>query len=150
VYAPHGRELEGESPLRNLSEVTVSESNCMNGQLNLVVSYAVRPCGMEAVSELQHRTQVNLFAGSLAWVSAPSCTTPNIRSRPGGSRGGRGRTLLNLTPRDLYRSTVSFDKLSCGRARAGNDNCPKSLEKSDHFIVVLKPSNAGGAKGVTS
>jgi hypothetical protein len=25
-----------------------------------------------------------------------------------------------------------------------------SWEKSDHLIVVLKPGNAGGAKGVTS
>lgn len=122
----------------------------MNGQLNLAVSYAARPCGMEAVSELQHRTQVNLIVGLLAWVSVPLYTTPNIRLRPGSSRGGRGSTLLNLTPRDLYRSTVSLRTRACGRARAGNDNCPTPIEKSDHFVVVLKPGNAGGAKGVTS
>jgi hypothetical protein len=127
----------------------VSESNCMNELPNKVVSYAARPCGMEAVNELQHQTQVNLIAGLLAWVSVPSNTTPNIRSRPGSSRGGSGSTLLNLTPRDLYRSTVSLPQ-AWGRAGAGNDNCPKSIEKSDHSIVVMKPGNAGGAKGVTS
>ncbi|MCA9193882.1 MAG: hypothetical protein KDB03_19055, partial [Planctomycetales bacterium] len=77
----------------------------MNEVLEIAVSYAVRPCGMEAVSELQHRTQVNLSAGLLAWASAPLCTTPGIRSWPGSIRGGRGSTLLNLTPRDLFRST---------------------------------------------
>ena len=141
--------IEGESPLRSLSEATASESNCMNERLGIAVSYAVRPCGMEAVSELQHRTKVNLSAGLLAWVSTPLCTTPNIRSWPGSIRGGRGRTLLNLTPRDLDRSTVSLPQ-ACGRARAGNDNCPKSIEKSDHSILAMNPGNAGGAKGVTS
>ena len=105
---------------------------------------------MEAVSELQHRTKVNLSAGLLVWVSAPLCTTPGIRSWPGSIRGGRGSTLLNLTPRDLYRSMLSLLAEVDGRARAGNDNCPKSIEKSDHFVVALKPGNAGGAKGVTS
>jgi len=99
---------------------------------------------MEAVSEPQHRTKVNLIAGCLAWVSAPAVTTPDIRPWPGSNRGGSGGTLLNLTPRDLHRSEW------LGRARGGNDNGPMSVEKSDHPIVVLKPGNAGGAKGVTS
>ncbi len=99
---------------------------------------------MEAVSESQHRTKVNLFAGCLAWVSGPPTTTPGIRSLPGSIRGGSGGALLNITPRDLHRSDL------IGRARGGNDNCPMSMEKSDHPIVVMKPGNAGGAKGVTS
>ena len=99
---------------------------------------------MEAVSESQHRTKVNLSAGCLAWVSVPSNMTPDIRSLPGSSRGGSGETLLNLTPRDLHRSE------RFGRANGGNDRCLMSVEKSDHLIVVMKPSNAGGAKGVTS
>ena len=103
---------------------------------------------MEAVSEPQHRTKVNLSAGCLAWVSVPLNMTPSIRSLPGSSRGGSGGTLLNLTPGDLYRS----DSTNClvGRANGGNDTCPMSVEKSDHPILALKPGNAGGAKGVTS
>lgn len=99
---------------------------------------------MEAVSEPQHRTKVNLSAGCLAWVSVPSNMTPDIRSVPGSSRGGSGGTLLNLTPRDLHRSDLF------GRADEGNDRGLMSVERSDHLIVVMKPGNAGGAKGVTS
>ena len=88
--------------MRGLSEATASESNCI----------AVRPCGMEAVSEPQHRTKVNLSAGSLAWVSVPVIMTPSIRSWPGSSRGGSGGTLLNLTPGDLYRSNTVHGRLN--------------------------------------
>ena len=98
---------------------------------------------MEAVSDPQHRTKVNLSAGCLAWVSVPSNMTPDLQSLPGSSRGGSGGTLLNLTPGDLYRSNT------VGRADGGNDTCLMSVEKSDHPIVVMKPSNFGGAKGVT-
>ena len=31
----------------------------------------------------------------------------------------------------------------------GNDRRPTSFEKSDHLVVVMKPGNSGGAKGVT-
>jgi hypothetical protein len=59
---------------------------------------------MEAGSVSQHRTQVNLQAGFLAWASVPPNTTPCIRPWPRSSEGGGGETLLNLTPRDLFRS----------------------------------------------
>lgn len=45
---------------------------------------------------------------------------------------------------------ISIDPTLVGRAKGGNDECPMSVEKSDHFIVASKPGNAGGAKGVTS
>jgi hypothetical protein len=99
---------------------------------------------MEAVNESQHRTIVNLCAGSLAWVNVPSNMTPSIRSWPGSSGGERGDTSPDLTPRDLPRSGPS------GRACEANDARPMSWEKSDHLIVATKPGNAGGAKGVTS
>lgn len=104
---------------------------------------------MEAVSEPQHRTKVNVGAGCLAWVSVPGNMMPSIRSWPGSIRGGSGGTLLNLTPRDLHRSDAMIRRRA-GRANEGNDTCPMSLEKSDHLIVVTKPGNTGGAKGVTS
>lgn len=79
---------------------------------------------MEARSEPQHRTKVNLQAGLLVWVSGPASVTPNIRSWPGGSGGGSDGTLLNLTPRDLHRSDL------IGRARGGNDNCPNQMTET--------------------
>ena len=105
---------------------------------------------MEALSEPQYRTQVNLCTGSLGWVSVPCITTPNIRSFPGSSGGESGGTYLNLTPRDLLRSGVLLARTWSGKACEGNDNRLMSQEKSDHPIVVLKPGNSGGAKGVTS
>lgn len=135
--------IEGESPLRGLSEVTVSESSCMTA----------RKCEMEAVYESKHRTKVNLGTGYMGWVSVPGIATPNIRSFPWSRQGERGETLLNLTPRDLLRPGSSAENClateSSGKASGGNDNCLTLIEKSDHLIVVSKPGNAGGAKGVT-
>ena len=66
--------------------------------------FAVRSCEMEARSVPQHRTQVNLLAGRLAWVSGPGSVTPHIRSWPVDIGGGSGGTSLCLTPGDLERS----------------------------------------------
>ena len=105
---------------------------------------------MEARSVSQHRMKMNLQAGWSSWVSKPVPVTPDIRSRPISSEGGSGETFLILTPRDLQRSSVSPRPQAWGRVREGNDNDSKSLEKSDHLIVVTKPGNAGGAKGMTN
>lgn len=104
---------------------------------------------MEAVSESQHRTQVNLYAGWPEWVSVLCITTPDIRSYPDSTGGERGETYLILTPRDLQRSTASPPQAG-GSMSEGNDNRAKSLEKSDHLLVALRLGNARGAKGVTS
>jgi hypothetical protein len=104
----------------------------------------VRPCEMEARSESQHRTKVNLQAGCLTWASERGRATPYIRSRSCSSGGGSGETFLNLTPRDLSGSAHR------GRTKEGNDRGPMPTEKSDHPILVTKPSNAGGAKGMTN
>ncbi len=37
-----------------------------------------------------------------------------------------------------------------GSVQEGNDAHARPVEKSDHPVVVMKPGNAGGAKGVTS
>jgi hypothetical protein len=131
--------IEGVSPLRGLSEATVSESSRMT----------TRKCEMEAGYESQHRTQVNLGTGYVGWASVRRITTPDIRSFPWSTQGEGGETLLNLTPRDLVRSGVFTSKTYAGRTNGGNDNGPMSYEKSDHPIVALKLSNVGGAKGVT-
>jgi hypothetical protein len=113
--------------------------------------FAVRSCEMEARSVPQHRTKVNLQAGLLAWVSGPVSVTPNIRSWPGGSGGGSGGTSLCLTPGDLERSKRCDDSPTDLVSRCGgNDRWLTSIEKSDHLVVVTKPGNAGGAKGMTS
>ena len=99
---------------------------------------------MEARSESLRRTKVNLQAGCLTRVSEPGRAKPDIRSGSNSSEGGRSETFLNLTPRDLSGSAQR------GRTKEGNDQGPMPTEKSDHLIVAMKPSNAGGAKGMTN
>ena len=152
--AGHGAVIEGESPLWDLSEVTMSERQLHEPIRVTEVAefgFAVRSCEMEACSELQHRTKVNLQAGMLTWASGPSSVTPHIRSWSGCSGGGSGGTSLCFTPGDLDRSKRWDDSPTdlvglCG----GNDRRPTSFEKSDHLVVVTKLGNAGGAKGMTS
>lgn len=105
---------------------------------------------MEARSVLQHRMKMNLQTGWSGWVSTRLCVMPDIRSCAISSEGGSGMKFLKLTPRDLDRSSVSPRTKARGQAREGNDNGPKSIEKSDHPIVVTKPGNSGGAKGMTN
>ena len=97
---------------------------------------------MEARSEPQHRTKVNLCAGRSDWVSVRECATPNVQTRQDGSGGGGGGKTYLLTLGDLPVSALSGRKARNGQT--------KRREKSDHLIVALKPGNAGGAKGVTS
>ena len=102
---------------------------------------SVRRCGMEAASEPQHRTRVNSRAGRPVWVSVPRNATPGIQSRRDGIRSGSGGKSCVLTLGDLLGSARS--------GRAVGDGGPMPGEKSDHPVVVMKPGNAGGAKGVT-
>ena len=82
--------------------------------------------------------------------------TPNIQSRQDSSRRGRGRQVYGLTLGDLPRSVNdrsvndrSVNDRSVNDGRFVGDDEPMLREKSDHLIVVMKPGNAGGAKGVT-
>ena len=72
----------------------------------------------------------------------PCNVTPDIQSWQEGIEDGGGGKLLILTLRDLFGSTLVVG------LNGGNDVRPKPEEKSDHLIVVTKPGNAGGAKGV--
>ena len=98
---------------------------------------------MEALDKPQHRAKAKLRKAIDAWVSAPSSVTPSIQSWHRGIGAGGGGTLCTLTQGDLHESAA------CGRRKEGNDDPPMLVEKSDHLIVVTKPGNAGGAKGVT-
>ena len=101
----------------------------------------VRTRGMEARSEPQHRTQVNLRKAGLIWVSVPPSATPDIQSWQDGIGGGGGGTLLVLTLGDLFESAKG--------GRAGRNVGTKLGEKSDRLTVAMKPGNAGGAKETT-
>lgn len=98
---------------------------------------------MEAVDKPQHRAQAKLRKAFGTWVSVPSNVTPDIQSRSRGNGDGGGGKLCVLTQGDLHWSAKS------GRRGEGNDDPTMPMEKSDHLIVVLKPGNAGGARGVT-
>ena len=98
---------------------------------------------MEALDAPQHRAKAKLRKAVETWVSVPSNVTPNIQSRSRGTGDGGGGKLCVLTQGDLHQSAP------CGKREGGNDDPLMLVEKSDHPIVVLKPGNAGGAKGVT-
>lgn len=96
---------------------------------------------MEVKRQPQHRTEGNSDAGRPEWVSMPRNTTPDIQSTRDGNRSGSGGKSCVLTRGGLFGSTFG------GRVGSNVDTTPE--EKSDHLIVVMKPGNAGGAKGVT-
>jgi len=102
-----------------------------------------RSCGMEARGEPQHRAKAKLRKAFGVWASVRINVTPGIQSRPRGSGDGGGGTLRVLTQGDLCRSAAG------GSRGEGDDDPMMSAEKSDHPIVVQKPGNSGGAKGVT-
>jgi hypothetical protein len=102
---------------------------------------AVRSGGMEARSESQHRTKVKPRKAGPTWVSVHSNATPYFQSWRDGSGDGGGETSFILTPRELPWPANAVDLTATSGRRL--------VEKSDHLVVVTKPGNAGGAKGVT-
>jgi hypothetical protein len=102
-----------------------------------------RPCGMEAVDELPHRTKVKLRKAWRSGASALASVMPNIQTCPPCIGDGDGRKLCILTQGGLYRSAVSGTR---GRRQR---RPPTPVEKSDRFVVAMKPAKAGGAKGAT-
>ena len=128
-----------EVPYRPLLEGTVSQRQ-LHEVLHRLRVFPARACGVEARDEPQHRTKVKPRKAYLTWVSVPPNATPDFQSRQVGSEDGSGGTLRVLTRGDLH-----------GSARGGRrlgDGSTMFVEKSDHSIVVRKPGNAGGAKGV--
>jgi len=98
---------------------------------------------MEAVDEPQRRAQAKLRKAIRDWVSVPPDVTPDIQSSPRGIGDGEGGKLCVLTRGDLQRSRSRVG----GEEETTTHRCLE--EKSDHLVVAMKPSNAGGAKGVT-
>jgi hypothetical protein len=84
----------------------------------------VRARGEEAGGELQHRTQVKPREAGLVEASVLRNATPDIQPWPGRYGGRSGRTLVILTPRDLFgsaqavgRKVVKTTVRSPGRSR---------------------------------
>jgi len=107
-------------------------------------SVSVRSCGMEALDAAQHRAKAKLRKANEVWVSVPSNVTPDIQSRPRSSGDGGGVKLCVLTQGVLHGSAAAVG----GKEATTTHRC-LSVERSDHFVVAMKPGNAGGAKGVT-
>ena len=129
------------------SNCTKSESN--NGKSTMRVNpfrcgfSTVRECEMEAASEPQHQMGMNSGAGWVEWVSKPRFAMPNILMCQHSIKSGGSGKFFWFTLRDLYRSSIET-------GRSVREGVLMSIEKSDHLIVVMKPSNFGGAKGVTN
>jgi hypothetical protein len=105
--------------------------------------FAARPCGMEARDEPQYRTQVNPSAG---WSGPGECASKHEARYPtvtGAVVGAAIAGYCSSLPQEISTSPPRG-----GRAAGGNDVRSMPVEKSDHPIVVTKPGNAGGAKGV--
>ena len=137
--------IGGESPLRGLSEATASRRQLheMKAVKTTTGFFAARPCGMEARDEPQYRTQVNPSAG---WSGSGECASKHEAQYPTGTGAVVGAAIAGH--RSSLPQEISTGPPRGGRAAGGNDVCPKPVEKSDHPILVLKPGNAGGAKGV--
>ena len=129
------------------SNCTKSESN--NGKSPMRVNpfrsgfSTVRECEMEAASEPQHQMKMNSGAGWVEWVSKPRFVMPNILMCQHSIKSGSSGKFFWFTLRDLYRSSIET-------GRSVREDVLMSIEKSDHLIVAMKPSNSGGAKGVTN
>ena len=88
---------------------------------------------MEALGELEHRTDSEALTGWNGWVSLLCKVKPHIRPYRSGIRDGRPRTLLSLTPRDLGGSPRKWSRI-----HEGNDVRPRPGEESDYFTVAQK------------
>ena len=123
------------------------EGNCTRQPLDecTTVVFAVRTCGMEAGCEPQHRTQVNLYAGFPDLGERARKRDAQYPSVAVGVLEAGAAGHFSTLPQE-----ISIDPRLIGKARGGNDECLRSMEKSDHPKVAWKPGNAGGAKGVTS
>ena len=117
--------------------------------LSSVIIFAVRPCGMEARGQAWNRTQVNPRSGcqglgERAWQR--EALSPAEAPVVEGAAFTRSDSSL---PQEVS-TAPHLPHGGRGNGCRGTDASVKAVEKSDHPIVVMKPGNAGGAKGVTS
>ena len=127
------------------------EGNCMWWKLMVMSpeTFAVRPCGMEALDETQHRTRVNPYAGG---SDLGECARQHDARYPtviGSVLGAVAAGDYPFLPQEISMGPRPRESGVGGSANGGNDARAKPVEKSDHPVGARKPGNAGRAKGVT-
>jgi len=100
---------------------------------------------MEARDEPRYRTQVNPRRG---WSGLGERVSQREAPYPTEAGAVLGAAIAGHDP--SLPQEISMGPRQRGRAYGGNDVCTMHMEKSDHPILATKPSNIGGAKGVTS
>lgn len=136
----------------------------------VAVRSSARSCGMEARGVAQHRTKVKLrkadgVQGQRAAqrdarypdaapdvVETVRCEA--LRSYPGRSpEVPRDAAMASRTEAPTRkggaRATGSLTRKDWVAGKEATTTQPRLVEKSDHLVVVMKPGNSGGAKGVT-
>ena len=112
-------------------------------------TFAVRPCGMEALDEPQHRTRVNPYAGYSALGECAFQHDARYPTEGGKVLGAGAAGHYAFLPQEISTGP----RPGLGRvAVAGTEatTCVRRLQRSRITpYVAMKPSHAGGAKGVT-
>lgn len=110
---------------------------------------AVRPCGMEARDEPQHRTRVNPCAGGFG---LGECARQHDARYPTATESVVGAAAAGPWP-SLPQEISTGPRPGFGRvggsAGGGNDAARRPWRSRITPYVALRPGNAGGAKGVT-
>ena len=130
--ARHGHWIGGESPLRSELVATASRR-----QLHAGIAVERRRflaprghVGKKPEGRLQHRTRVKPCAGRADRVSVPRNATPEIQPRS-ERYWGRERRHVQCS----YPGRSAGVRLKSGRREGGDDDRPRSLQKSDLFVV---------------
>ncbi len=117
--AGHVRVIGGASPLRGLSEATVSRR-----QLHEVESsdtFAARPCEMEALGKPQHRTQVNPCVGRSALGECALQHDARYPTEGGTVMGAAAAGHCPFLPREISSGPWFGARRASGSAYGGND-----------------------------
>ena len=140
-----GIELGGGSPLRSLLETTVSQRQLHTSEHRCDRSNWT--AGREAVWGGSRRRAAALNGSEPlcrpVWSGqrASERDARNPAVDQDGSGGRSGGTVNALTRGGLYGSAEG------GRREGRKDDLPTLVEKSESFIVAMRPAKAGGAKG---
>jgi len=125
-------------------------------------NHEVKATARDGVWTLDNRSlsREGVWGGSRSRTAAPNASEPSngllgpglacLPSQRPISVGGRGVVRAEAAGHcSILPQEISVGP-HVGRPEEGNDDRLMPAEKSDRPIVVLKPGNAGGAKGATS
>ena len=121
--AGHERVIGGASPLRGLSEATVSRRQLHEVEAGAASSdtLAVRPCEMEALDKPQHRTQVNPCAGRSALGECALQHDARYPTGGGTVMGAAAAGHCPFLPREISSGPWFGARRASGSAYGGND-----------------------------